>query len=187
MHLLSLEKHLPLERRWQSVIETPDGISYVHHEASHSISHRDIRLSNILLDDTFNLKVTDADFSISAPFFLWQRSNQFAEKYDAYIFGVVLVELLSGIKPSLSGQGNMYTLYDHFLSAINSGHLNEILNLRVMDAEDQVQMENVTNLAKVCLYEEGRARPSMREVVKELAWIRATSKHAGGWFHTGNT
>ncbi|GLJ24128.1 hypothetical protein SUGI_0460280 [Cryptomeria japonica] len=195
-HLQSPEKHLSSERRRQVALETAEGIAYVHHEASQSIFHRDIKSSNILLDETFTPKV--ADFGISrlrpsdemhlstlfpsgTPGYVdaeFVRSNQFTEKSDVYSFGVVLVELLTGLKPLLSRQGEMYTLYDHFLSAINSGHLAEILDPRVVDEETQAQMENMANLAKACLHEEGRARPSMRKVVEELVWIRAATKQA---------
>ncbi|GLJ24134.1 hypothetical protein SUGI_0460370 [Cryptomeria japonica] len=196
-HLQSPEKHLSWERRRQIAIETAEGIAYVHREASQPIFHRDIKSSNILLDDRFTPKV--ADFGISRlrpsdemhlstlfpsgtpgyvdPEFI--RNNQFTEKSDVYSFGVVLLELLTGLKPLLSRQDQMYTLYDHVLSAINGGCLIQILDPKVVDEENQGQMENMAKLAKACLHEEGMARPSMREVVEELVWIRATSKQAG--------
>ncbi|GLJ24126.1 hypothetical protein SUGI_0460240 [Cryptomeria japonica] len=195
-HLHSPERHLPWERRRQIAIETAEGIAYVHREASQPIFHRDIKSSNILLDDTFTSKV--ADFGISrlrpsdemllstmfpsgTPGYVdseFIRSNQFTEKSDVFSFGVVLAELLTGLKPVLSRHGEKYFLYDHFLSAINDGCLTNILDPKIVDEENQGQMENMAKLAKACLHEEGIERPSMREVVDELVWIRAATKQA---------
>ncbi|GLJ24170.1 hypothetical protein SUGI_0461110 [Cryptomeria japonica] len=195
-HLQSPEKHLPWERRGQIAIETAEGIAYMHREASQPMFHRDIKSSNILLDDTLTPKV--ADFGISrlrppdemhlstiftcgTPGYVdpeFVRSNQFTEKSDVYSFGVVLVELLTGLQPVLSREGEVYTLSSHLISTIDSGSLAEILDHRVVNMENQEQMEKMAKLAKACLHEEGRARPSMREVVDELIWIRVATKQA---------
>ncbi|GLJ24130.1 hypothetical protein SUGI_0460310 [Cryptomeria japonica] len=134
-HRNSGERRMSWQTRWQIAIETAEAISYMHRQASQPIFHRDIKSSNILLDDTFTPKV--ADFGLSRlrpseemhlstmavgtrgyvdPEFV--RSNQFTDKGDVYSFGVVLVELLTGLTPLLSIQGSMCALYDHFLSAL---------------------------------------------------------------------
>ncbi|KAH9307589.1 hypothetical protein KI387_035500 [Taxus chinensis] len=177
-------------------IETADAIAYMHLQASQPIFHRDIKSSNILLDDTFTPKV--ADFGVSRlrpsdethlstmavgtrgyldPKFV--RNNQFTDKSDVFSYGVVLVELLTGLVPLLSIEGTVCTLYDHFLSAINRNPLSEILDVKVVNEENQGQMENMARLAEGCLQMKSKARPSMREVVEELAWIRAATKQSG--------
>ncbi|GLJ24320.1 hypothetical protein SUGI_0464010 [Cryptomeria japonica] len=174
----------------------------MHHEASQPIFYRDIKSSNILLDHTFTPKV--ADFGISRlqpsnemhlctkspsgtlgyedPQF--KASCQFTNKSDVYSFGVVLVELLTGkpavmSPPELSRDGDMYFLYDHFLSAFNDNRLIQIVDPRVVSDRTLVQMKNMAQLAKACLEMEGMARPSMREVVGELAWIRGGTRQPG--------
>ncbi|GLJ24112.1 hypothetical protein SUGI_0459910 [Cryptomeria japonica] len=196
-HLHSTDKQLTWEARRQIAIETAEAIAYVHLQASQPIFHRDIKSSNILLDDTFTPKV--ADFGISrlrpsddrhlstmfasgTPGYVdpeFVRSSQFTDKSDVFSFGVVLVELLTGLMPLLSIQGANCTLYDHFLSAINDNRLPEILDPRVVKEENQGQMENMARLAKACLQVKAKARPSMREVVEELLWIRAATKQPG--------
>ncbi|GLJ24113.1 hypothetical protein SUGI_0459930 [Cryptomeria japonica] len=196
-HLHSGEKQLSWETRRQIAIETAEAIAYVHLQASQPIFHRDIKSSNILLDNSFTPKV--ADFGISrlrpsderhlstvlpsgTPGYVdpeFVRSNQFTDKSDVFSFGVVLVELLTGLMPLLSIHGSTCALYDHFLSAINNNRLNEILDPRVVNEEIQGQMENMARLAKACLQAKEKSRPSMREVVEELVWIRAATKQPG--------
>ncbi|GLJ24133.1 hypothetical protein SUGI_0460340 [Cryptomeria japonica] len=195
-HLHSGETKLSWQTRRQIAIETAEAISYMHLQASQPIFHRDIKSSNILLDETLTPKV--ADFGLSRlrpseemhlstmavgtrgyvdPDFV--RSNQFTDKSDVFSFGVVLVELLTGLTPLLSTQGSMCALYDHFLSALDENRLTEILDQKVMNEENQGQMESMARLAKACLQKKARARPSMREVVEELAWIRAATRQSG--------
>ncbi|KAH9318606.1 hypothetical protein KI387_020375 [Taxus chinensis] len=196
-HLHSPHKSLAWETRRQIAIETADAITYMHLQASQRIFHRDIKSSNILLDDTFTPKVVDFGVSRLRPCdethlstmavgtrgYLdpeFVENNQFTDKSDVFSYGVVLVELLTGLNPLLSIEGIVCTLYDHFLSAINCNHLSEILDVKVVNEENQAQMENMARLAKACLQMKSKARPSMREVVEELAWIRAATKQSGG-------
>ncbi|GLJ24122.1 hypothetical protein SUGI_0460050 [Cryptomeria japonica] len=195
-HLHSAENQLTWETRRQIATEIAEAIAYVHHQASQPIFHRDIKSLNILLDNTFTPKV--ADFGISrlrpsderhlstmlpsgTPGYVdpeFVKSNQFTDKSDVFSFGVVLVELLTGLMPLLSIEGSMCSLYDHFLYVINENRLTEILDPKVVNEENQGQMENVARLAKSCLQMKARARPSMREVVEELAWIRASTRQS---------
>ncbi|GLJ34716.1 hypothetical protein SUGI_0698620 [Cryptomeria japonica] len=194
-HLQFKEISLPWESRLQIAIETGEALAYLHSGASQPIFHRDVKSSNILLDKTFSPKV--ADFGISR---LISTSNnthhttnimgtkgyldpeyfqtyQLTDKSDVFSFGVVLIELLTGLKPlsveRISEEWNLSTL---FLARLNHNRLREILDSGALEDENLQQMEDVARLAKVCLHLERRKRPSMKEVVEELVWIRGGTR-----------
>ncbi|KAG5236995.1 proline-rich receptor protein kinase [Salix suchowensis] len=92
------------------------GIAYLHEDCHPRIIHRDIKSSNILLDNNFEAKVSDfglaklaldsnthvttrvmGTFGYMAP--EYASSGKLTEKSDVFSYGVVLLELITGRKP----------------------------------------------------------------------------------------
>nr|KJB29121.1 hypothetical protein B456_005G085500 [Gossypium raimondii] len=142
--------------RLRIAAEVSNAISYLHSPASVPIYHRDIKSSNILLDEKFRAK-----------------SSQFTEKSDVYSFGMVLVELLTAQKPVLtSGSQEKKSLVSYFISSVDQNQFLDTLDPQVLKDGQKEELVAVAYLAKRCLNLDGKDRPTMKEVAMELERIR---------------
>ncbi|KAG2711413.1 hypothetical protein I3760_04G075900 [Carya illinoinensis] len=184
------------DMRLRIAIEVAGALSYLHLAASSPIYHRDIKSTNILLDDKYRAKV--ADFGISRSVAIEQthlstlvqgtfgyvdpeyfRSGQFTDKSDVYSFGVVLAELLTGEKAiSSTGTRDTKSLAAFFVSSMEENNLFNILDSQVLKEMEKEKIIAVANLAKRCLNLKGRKRPTMREVAMELEANQMSQKLA---------
>ncbi|KAH6822096.1 hypothetical protein C2S53_000646 [Perilla frutescens var. hirtella] len=167
-------------------------LAYLHSASSIPIYHRDIKSSNILLDEKFVVKVSDfgtskivavdqthlttlvkGTFGYLDPEYF--QSSQFTEKSDVYSFGVVLAELLTGQRPisleKTEGERNLASL---FLVSMQASHLNTILDAQLSDEDGKEEVIAVARLAERCLNPKGKMRPTMKEVAIELESILIT-------------
>ncbi|KAG4156770.1 hypothetical protein ERO13_D02G017900v2 [Gossypium hirsutum] len=195
LHVPSEEFPLTWEMRLRIAIEIANALSYLHSAASVPIYHRDIKSSNILLDDKYRAKVSD--FGTSRSVALEQthvttrvqgtfgyldpeyfRSSQFTEKSDVYSFGVVLVELISGQKPISSCQSEevVRSLANFFLHSMKENSLLNIVDPLVMNDNAEEEIVAVAKLAKRCLNLNGKRRPTMKQVALELERIRSSEE-----------
>ncbi|KAG4128359.1 hypothetical protein ERO13_D09G016350v2 [Gossypium hirsutum] len=192
IHNQNEEFPLTWEMRLRIAIEIANALFYFHSAASAPIYHRDIKSSNILLDDKYRAKVSD--FGTSRSVALEQthlttrvqgtfgymdpeyfRTNQFTEKSDVYSFGVVLIELLTGQKPISTNQSEQVrSLVSYFLHSMQENFLFSILNPMVVKDGPEQEIMVVALLAKRCLNLNGKKRPTMKQVVMELELIKAS-------------
>ncbi|KAK3428186.1 hypothetical protein EUGRSUZ_F04292 [Eucalyptus grandis] len=166
--------------------ETAGALSYLHFDASARILHRDIKSTNILLDQNYTAKVANFRTSRLVPLDRTQlttlvqgtlgyldpeyfHSSQMTEKSDVYSFGVVLGKLLTGLRAlSFERAKNERNLSLDFSSAIKGERLFEIINLKVLNEGNPEKINEVFMLANRCLRVKGEDRPTMKEVAMEL-------------------
>ncbi|KAK1578154.1 hypothetical protein Q3G72_027965 [Acer saccharum] len=92
-------------------------------------------------------------------------------------FGVVLVELLTGQKPtSITRIQDGLSLITNFIDSMEENSLNEILDNQVLSSGKKEEIMAIANIAKRCLNLKGRQRPTMKEIAMELEGIRAPQK-----------
>ncbi|KAM7478115.1 hypothetical protein LguiA_026328 [Lonicera macranthoides] len=179
--------------RLRIATEVAAALSYLHSFASFPIYHRDIKSTNILLDDKYRSKV--ADFGTSRSIAVDQthlttrvlgtfgyldpeyfQSSQFTEKSDVYSFAIVLVELLTGQKPISSTRSDeMRSLATYFILAMEEKRTFDILDSRVRNEGKKDEIMRVANLARRCLNLNGQQRPTMKEVAMELEAIKISN------------
>jgi len=196
IHCESSASTMQWDTRLRIAVETADALSYLHSAASTPIIHRDVKSSNILLDDDFIAKVSDFGTSRLVPRdqkelatvvqgtlgYLdpeYLQMNQLTEKSDVYSFGVVLVELLTGGDVlSFNRSENERSLAMYFLSSLKDDRLFEVLENRIVEGGNEEQIKKAVELAKRCLRVKGDERPTMKEVAMELEGIRKTETHS---------
>ncbi|KAI9126223.1 hypothetical protein K1719_002644 [Acacia pycnantha] len=174
-------------QRYKIALGTAKGIAYLHHDCSPPIIHRDIKSSNILLNEDYEAKI--ADFGVAkfaektdqqlgfsclagthgyiAPEHAYTR--EVSEKSDVYSFGVVLLELLTGREPIEEDYGEgkdivywVMTNLDNRESAI------KILDDKIVSESAEDEMIKVLKVAIHCTTKLPSLRPTMRDVVKML-------------------
>ncbi|KAH9750901.1 Wall-associated receptor kinase-like 1 [Citrus sinensis] len=191
LHDPSEELSLTWEMRLRIATEVAEALAYLHSSAYLPIYHRDIKSTNILLDEKYRAKI--ADFGTSRSIAIDQthvstkvqgtfgyldpeyfHSSQFTDKSDVYSFGVVLVELLTGQKPiSYIWANEGRNLATYFVECIEENCLFDILDDQVRKSGKTEEIMEVSDVAKRCLNSNGRSRPTMKEVAMELERIRA--------------
>ncbi|XP_010476954.1 PREDICTED: putative wall-associated receptor kinase-like 13 [Camelina sativa] len=176
--------------RMRIAVDIAGAFSYLHTAASSPIYHRDIKSTNILLDEKYRAKVSDfgTSRSVTIDHTHWTTlisgtvgyvdpeyygSSHFTEKSDVYSFGVVLVELITGEKPviTLSNTQEIKGLADYFRLAMKENRLFDIIDDRIRNDCKLEQVIAMAHLAMRCLKKAGKARPDMREVSTALERI----------------
>ncbi|XP_051133473.1 wall-associated receptor kinase-like 22 [Andrographis paniculata] len=191
-HIHERSDDLPLtwEMRMRIASEVAGALAYLHSASSAPIYHRDIKSTNILLDEKYRAKVSDFGASRSVSIdqthvttrvlgtfgYLdpeYFQSSQFTEKSDVYSFGVVVVELLTGEKAVTSVRAESgKSLATHFLHTMEENQLFDILDSRVLKEGKVQDIVAIAELANKCLHLNGKKRPTMKEVSADLQGIR---------------
>lgn len=162
------------ENRLKIAAQTAGVLSYLHSQAFTPIIHRDIKSTNILLDQNFDAKVSDFGASrILVPSdemkictvvqgtlgYLdpeYLQTSQLTEKSDVYSFGVVLVELLTRQKAvRFDKPEEERSLAKYFLIALQENQLNEVLDDRIIDEGNVEMLKQVADIARRCLSVKG--------------------------------
>ncbi|KAK7280439.1 hypothetical protein RJT34_25503 [Clitoria ternatea] len=189
---------LPWSTRMKIAIETATALAYLH---ASEIVHRDVKSSNILLDNNYCVKV--ADFGLSrlfpidvthvstapqgSPGYLdpeYYQCYQLTDKSDVYSFGVVLIELISSKPPvDMNRSKDEINLSNLAVKKIQEGVISELVDPSlgyVSDNEVKRMMVSVAELAFQCLQREKESRPSMDKVLHELRIIESGKDEVAG-------
>ncbi|XP_077241152.1 G-type lectin S-receptor-like serine/threonine-protein kinase At5g24080 [Tasmannia lanceolata] len=181
--------------RYRIAVGVARAIAYLHEECLEWVLHCDIKPENILLEDDFCPKVSDFGLaklskkedivSMSrirgtrgylAP--EWVKTEEpITAKADVYSFGMVLLEIVSGIRNfefrrSSLGSEDWYFPRWVYQMVCKEKKVEEILDRRILDQyNDQLHSAMVDRMVKTamwCLQDRPELRPSMGKVAKML-------------------
>ncbi|GJU27008.1 wall-associated receptor kinase 2-like protein [Tanacetum coccineum] len=173
--------YLPMAERFDKTVKT---VAHMHKrplQVRHQMTMEDPRFNTrvsdfgiskfIPIDQTHVQTLVHGTLGYIDPEYF--RSGFLTEKSDVYSFGMFLVELLTGRKVfSHDGTESDLGLAMFFVSSLERGSLIQIVDHQLKEHMLNEHVKHVAKLAKECVELEGKKRPSMEKVRKELKEIR---------------
>ncbi|CAO2204984.1 unnamed protein product [Urochloa humidicola] len=183
--------HLDLESRYRIALGVARGLSYLHHDCIPAVIHRDIKSSNVLLDHRMEARLSDfglatliaqpggshvstlvaGTFGYLAPEYF--DTGRATTKGDVYSYGVLLLELLTGKRPThesfLERGTSLVTWVREAIEHKRHAHaLDPALLLHPLLPAHHHQLTLLFSLADKCLDSDPANRPTMAQVVNML-------------------
>ncbi|KAL2569651.1 hypothetical protein AAZV13_18G140500 [Glycine max] len=194
-HSSGSREPLKWHQRLKIAHQTAEGLCYLHSAAEPPIYHRDVKSSNILLDDNLDAKVSD--FGLSRLVELAEENNshifasaqgtrgyldleyyrnfQLTDKSDVYGFGVVLMELLTAQKAiDFNREEESVNLAMYGKRKMVEDKLMDVVDPLLKEGANELELETMKSLgylATACLDEQRQKGPSMKEVAGEIEYM----------------
>ncbi|XP_078427588.1 serine/threonine-protein kinase PCRK1-like [Wolffia australiana] len=199
MSNLSVDDHLsprsaqtlPWPLRLKIALDAARGLSYLHEEMKFQIIFRDLKTSNILLDENWNAKLSDfglaregpaeglthvstavvGTMGYAAPEYI--QTGRLTAKSDIWSYGVVLYELITGRRPldlnRPKGEQKLLEWVKPYIS--NAKTLRSIVDPRLGANYSLRSAHRLSIVANRCLSRHPKSRPNMSDVAFMVATI----------------
>lgn len=183
--------NLTWETRKNIITGLSQALEYLHNGCEKRILHRDIKASNVMLDSDFNAKLGDFGLArmiqqsemthhstkeiAGTPGYMAPETflnGRATVETDVYAFGVLMLEVVSGKKPSyilMENQNNYNNSIVNWLWELyRNGTIMDAADPGMESLFDEEEMKSVLLLGLACCHPNPNQRPPMKTVLKVL-------------------
>ncbi|ESQ29292.1 hypothetical protein EUTSA_v10023284mg [Eutrema salsugineum] len=180
-----------LELDWPKRFEIIQGIAcgllYLHRDSCLRVVHRDLKVSNILLDEDMNPKISDfglarmfqgtqhqantrrvvGTLGYMSPEYAW--TGMFSEKSDIYAFGVLLLEIITGKRISsftIGEEGKSLLQYTWDCWCESGGA--DLLDQDISSSGSEIEVARCVQIGLLCIQQHAVDRPNIAQVMSML-------------------